>query len=199
MDAKEFANWLAGLLYAIGFVPYILSIWWTRELPAGAIGKTVPEKASWTVWAIIDTILFFGMLARNSVNGQIIAASIGIWATVIFAMKFGRPGWKPRDKWCLSISLFGLILWQLFSNPEIGILVGLAAGCIAAWPTFEEAWKHPGSEPFLSKLGWITFAVGSVVALFAVPKWDIANAAIPIVFALIDIPATLIICLRPAK
>jgi hypothetical protein len=51
---KETLSVLAGLLFVAAFVPYIRAI--LRK-------ETKPSKASWIIWASMDTILLIGMFA----------------------------------------------------------------------------------------------------------------------------------------
>lgn len=193
---RELADLAAGLLYIIAFIPYALAIWRTRKMPSGAHGKTQPAKASWIVWAILDTVVLIGMYVEKTVNGQIIGAVIGIWVVVFLSLKFGQSGWKKRDKICLGIGITGLIFWKLSDNPELGILFSLIGMFIAAYPTFKEAWRDPSHE---DKPTWIIFSVACVFALIAVPKWTIAHAGLPITAFIIDVPITVIIYFRSLK
>lgn len=193
---RELADLIAGLLYIIAFIPYVLAIWRTRKMPSGAHGKIQPAKASWTVWAILDTIVFAGMYAEKSLNGQIIGAVIGIWVVVFLSLKCGQPGWKKRDKICLGIGIAGLVFWKLSNNPEFGILFSLISMFIAAYPTFKEAWEDPSHE---DKFTWIIFSIACVFALIAVPKWTIAHAGLPITAFIIDVPIAAIIYFRSLK
>lgn len=72
---------VAGLLFLAGFVPYIIAI---------VRGETKPAKASWVIWASLDTITLLGMYAENAVNGQIVGAMLGAWVVVVLAIKFGN-------------------------------------------------------------------------------------------------------------
>lgn len=65
---KETLSVLAGLLFIAGFIPYIRAI--LRK-------ETKPAKASWIIWASLDTITIAGMYAKDTVNGQILGAVIG--------------------------------------------------------------------------------------------------------------------------
>lgn len=183
-----------GILYAVGFIPYVLSIWRTRKMVPGAHGKIEPAKASWIVWGVIDTIILAGMRAEGCVNGQILGAVIGVWTVVILTLRFGKAGWATRDKFCIGIGIAGLVLWKVFSNPELGILFGLGGTLIAAYPTYVGAWKDPSHE---DKLAWTIFAAACVCALAGVPDWTLTRAGLPVVFFAIDTPVTLMIYFRP--
>jgi len=75
---KNYLTILAGVLFVAAFFPYIISI---------LRGSTKPAKTSWIIWVSLDTITFAGMLCAKTVNGQIIGALIGGWATVRLALK----------------------------------------------------------------------------------------------------------------
>src|SRR5581483_6426724 len=72
---KEILSVLAGILFIVGFVPYIRAI--VRK-------ETKPAKASWIIWASLDSITIAGMYAKDAVNGQIVGACLGAWVVVIF-------------------------------------------------------------------------------------------------------------------
>src|SRR5689334_7666477 len=112
-ELKSMISVLAGILFIIGFVPYILAIW---------RGDTKPAKASWIIWASLDTITLAGMFVKGTMNGQILGAVIGAWIVVVLALLYGTSGWTKLDKFCLSGAVLGIVLWQLFSNPVLGII-----------------------------------------------------------------------------
>jgi len=55
---KETLSVLAGLLFVVGFVPYIRAI---------LQKETKPAKATWLIWASLDTITFVGMFFKDTV------------------------------------------------------------------------------------------------------------------------------------
>lgn len=68
MPFRSVLSLLAGVLFVAGFVPYIRAI---------VRGQTKPAKASWIIWATLDTITIAGMYAKDAVNGQILGAVLG--------------------------------------------------------------------------------------------------------------------------
>jgi len=164
----------AGVLFIIGFVPYILAI---------VQKKTKPSKASWIIWASLDTITMVGMYVEGSVNGLILGATCGAWIVAILALKYGTPGWTKLDMFCLAGAVLGIVLWQVFSNPVFGILTSLSVVFIGAIPTFVSAWKDPSTE---NKLGWTIFWISCVCAVIAIPEWTLEDAAQPLTFCTIE-------------
>ncbi|KKR22638.1 MAG: hypothetical protein UU40_C0007G0051 [Candidatus Uhrbacteria bacterium GW2011_GWD2_41_121] len=110
---KDFFNVMAGVLFTLAFAPYIwaimhkrvrnwksTSVWsWIDRItfvrPDDKPAK--PIKASWIIWASLDTITFAGMYAEGSLNLQITSAVVMAWVTVLLALKHGLPGWRRVD------------------------------------------------------------------------------------------------------
>jgi hypothetical protein len=171
---KEPLSVIAGLLFVIAFVPYILAI----------VRKTArPAKASWISWATLDTITLAGMFAKDTLNGQIIGAVAGAWIVAILSMRFGTPGWTKLDKFCLAGAVLGIALWAIFKNPVLGIITSLCVVFIGSIPTFVSAWKNPKNE---NRIAWTIFWISCVAAFFGIPKWTLADASQPITFLSIE-------------
>ena len=105
-------NILAGVLYLLGYIPYIRAI---------VHKETKPAMVSWIIWASLDTIAIAGMYAKDAVNGQILGACLGAWVVVAFTLKYGALGWTRRDTFYACGAILGIILWQVFSNPVLAI------------------------------------------------------------------------------
>ena len=138
MELKSVLSIIAGFLFILEFVPYIRAI--LRK-------KTKPAKASWIIWASLDTITLAGMFFKEAVNGQILGAVLGAWVVVAFTLKYGTLGfWTKLDKFCLTGAVLGIVLWQVFSNPVLGIMTSLSVVFLGSIPTFASAWKDPSRE-----------------------------------------------------
>ena len=181
---KEILSVLAGVLYIIGFIPYILAI--LRQ-------ETKPAKASWLIWASLNTIICVGMWLEDTVNGQILGALIGAWVVAALALRYGTPGWTKFDKFCLGGAALGIGLLA-FASPVLSMMISLIVAFIGSMPTFASAWHNPDRE---NKLAWTIFWVSGVCAIIAIPHWTLANAAQPITFFTIDAIITGIVYLRP--
>ncbi len=182
---KDALSVIAGLLSIIGTIPYIRAI---------LCGKTKPAKASWIIWVILDTIVLAGMFAKHAVNGQILGSTIGAAVIVILALKYGIPGWTKLDKFCFAGAILGIVLWQTFSNPVLGIITSLSVGFLGSIPTFASAWKDPSRE---DKRAWTIFFIACVCAIIAIPQWTLAHASQPITFFAIQTIIMYILYIRP--
>ncbi|MBT3282563.1 hypothetical protein HN375_00140 [bacterium] len=174
MDIRIILTVVAGFLFLFALFPYIFAI---------IRGETKPSKATWIIWGTIDIIVLSGMYFEDSVNGQIVGATIGAWTIVIFSIKYGTSGWTKTDKFCFGGAVLGIILWQIFNDPILGIVTSSIVALIGSVPTFVSTWKDPTKE---NKIAWTMFWVSCICTIFIIPKWDIANALQPIVFFTVE-------------
>ena len=185
---------VAGILMMAGFVPYIRAILRDRHLPADAPNRTTPMKASWIIWTTLDTITLAGMIAKGTVNGQMIGTIIGAYITVGLVLKFGKSGWTKLDKRCLGGAALGITLWALTRNPVAGIATSCAVLFLGSIPTFESAWEDPSRE---NRAAWTLYWLSCLSALAAIPAWTIADALQPITFATVETTMMVILYIRP--
>jgi hypothetical protein len=185
MHLKHILSVLAGVLFVAAYVPYIRAI-----LRKG----TQPAKASWLIWASLDTVTCAGMLAKHTLNGQIIGAVCGSWAVAVLALRFGKSGWTTLDKLCLGGAVLGIVLWQAFNNPVLGIVTSLSVMFLGSFPTFASAWKDPSKE---DRTAWTIFFLSCVAAMLAIPAATLADAAQPSTFFLAVAIMVSILYLRP--
>jgi hypothetical protein len=171
---KELAGLAAGVIFLGGFVPYIRAV--LRE-------ETEPAKASWIIWASLDSITLAGMWAAGTLNGQIVGAVIGAWAVAFLAFFYGKPGWTRLDLFCLGGAILGVALWWAFASPIVGVVTSVTIVFLAAFPTFRTGLKEPEKE---DRAAWTLYWISCVLALMAVPSWTLADAAQPVGFMAIE-------------
>ena len=165
---------LSGILFVLGYVPYILSI--VRR-------KTTPSSATWLIWSSMDVITLVGMYVEHAANPLIIGATIGSVTVAILAFIYGTAGWNLLDKLCLGGAALSLFLWWLFQDPIYGIMTALGVNVIGAIPTFVSSWNDPSTE---NRTTWALFWTASLFGVLVVPAWTLADAAQPISFLAIQ-------------
>ncbi len=176
---------VAGLLFFAGFIPYIFAIF---------RGETKPAKASWVIWASLDTITILGMYAKDAVNGQIVGAMLGAWVIVVLAIKYGKPGWTKLDVFCRGGAVLGISRWQVFSDPVLAIITSMCVAFIGSIPTFVSAWHDPSKE---DRMAWMIFWLSCVAAVIAIPSWTVQDAAQPLTFFAIENVMMYLLYLKP--
>jgi hypothetical protein len=182
---KEIISVLAGILSIVSYIPYILAI--LRK-------QTKPAKASWIIWACLDTIVFAGMISAKTVNGQMMGVVAGVWIIAALSLKYGIPGWTRLDKICLCGAGIGIAVWQIFSSPVLGIVISLGMNCVGSIPTFVSAWKDPSRE---NKLAWTMAFVVSAITVVIIPRWTLADASQPFVFLALQTVIMYLLYIRP--
>lgn len=160
----------AGVLFLLGFLPYVVAIW---------RGQAKPAKATWLIWGIVDTVIVAGMYSTNALNWQMIGCTLGTWLVAALALKYGAPGWTRLDKYSLAVAVTGILVWLAQGDPVFGILISLGVVVLGSVPTIISAWQEPGRE---SRVAWLMFWVSCIFAIIAIPRWTIADAAQPLVF-----------------
>ncbi len=183
--AQHIVGALAGFVFCAGFIPYIRSIMIFKQ--------TQPSKASWIIWASLDSITLAGMATAGTLNGQIVGAVVGAWIVAGLSLFYGKKGWSALDVFCLCGALAGIGLWWWFNSPVTGIVVSNTVVLIAALPTIRTAWKEPEKE---DRTAWTIYFVSCVLALLAIPAFTLGDVAQPLTFFLIE-SVMLVLVWRP--
>ena len=152
-------------------------------------------KATWLIWASLDSITILGMNIENSINGQILSSVVGAWTVFFLSLRYGVLGWTWLDRICLASVGLSILLWWWFNSPLLGIIICLLANCIGSIPTLHSAWKDARRE---NKLGWVTGTIASLCALASVSNWTLAHYAQPISFLVIQIAVLYLLFIRAA-
>jgi hypothetical protein len=168
-EYRELFSMIGGILSFIALIPYAIAI---------VKRKVRPTKATWIVWASVDTLTVVGMIIAKTLNWQIVGAATGATVVMFLSFWYGNPGWTKTEKTCLSLAVIalGALIWK-FSDPVYGVLIAQSAAFIGSIPIFVEAWK--GKE---DKLTWTILLVSCVFTLLSVPKYSIESLAQPINF-----------------
>lgn len=182
---KETFGLVAGILQVAGLIPYIRAI---------LQRKTIPTKSTWIIWTVLNTLTLAGMYAEGTVNSQIVGAVLVVWIVVGLALRYGVPGWTTLDKICLCGAFVGVVLWQMFDSPLLGIVSSLSMTFLGSIPTFKSAWEDPNRE---NKAAWTILFVSCVCGIIAIPEWTLAHAATPVMFLLVVCVMMFILFVRP--
>lgn len=171
---RETFSVLSGFLFIAAFFPYIYAVLYRNAKPS---------KASWLIWWGSDFLAFAGMLAKHSLNGQIVAAVLGGVTVVVLSLKKGVPGWTLLDKLCLAGATAGALIWWMTDNANAAIIASQAVVFIGSIPTAVSVWQDPTRE---NPVAWIFYSLSCIAAVLAIPVWDIANALQPVNFLIVD-------------
>ena len=88
-----YAGYLAGILPAIAYIPYVISI--IRK-------KATPSRASWIIWALVNWIILPSFIAVGDVERLWMPLAYAVGSTIIMSLSFryGVGGWTKFDIKC---------------------------------------------------------------------------------------------------
>lgn len=151
---------IAGLVFILGFMPYIYSI---------LKGETKPSRTTWVIWAVIGAISLiqdYAVGSRDSIWVSL-GAAIGPLSIALLSLKYGTHEKDSSEKYYFIGSAIALLVWFLTGSPILGLALNILIDFIGAMPTIIKTWKDPYSEDLTS---WLFFLVGNSLNLFAVDK-----------------------------
>ena len=181
----ELFSILSGILFIISYFFYIRSIF--RK-------ETKPQKASWIIWAVTDIIILVTLFLQEVPNYHLsLAATLGSTIIAILSFKYGTSGWTKTDIVCLITSVIGIVLWQVYNNPLIALIILSLTQMIASIPTVIHAWNKPEEENIIS---WGLFFVGGIAGLLAIRAWIPENYAFTLAVTLISCPFFIVLFRR---
>ena len=178
-------NTLSGILFFVAFLPYVWAI---------INHQTVPSPVSWAIWAIVDTLALIAMRKEKATSGQLTGAVAGAWVITILALIFGKPSMGSVEWVTIAIAVLGIILWQVRGNALLGLICAQIATLVGGIPTIVDGYRNPKQE---DPLAWTIWFLSCVFALFAIKKWNLANALQPIVFTAIETAMVVLVVIRP--
>ena len=178
-------NTLSGVLFFVGFLPYVWTI---------VNGQTVPSPVSWAIWASVDTLALMAMRKEKATSGQLTGAVCGAWVVTTLALVFGKPAIGSIEWVSITGAVTGIILWQKTGNALTQIVCSQVAVFIGAIPTFANAYSNPSLE---DPIAWSICLASCICALFAIKKWNLANALQPLTFTTIETIMVFLIVIRP--
>lgn len=182
MDLHSVFATLSFVFSVAAYVPYTTSVWSSTSRPT---------LSTWLSWWIMDIAILAGMFAKDAVAMQMIAYVIGC-AFVIGACLWRKAilGWTRLDSICMVLVFGAIVLWTLSGDADFAIIMSLVAVTIGCIPMLINVWHTPAREPFLP---WVLITIGGLFGVAAIPKWTIADALTPIVFATVQVGCILLI------
>lgn len=161
----------------VASVPYILDI---------LKGKTRPNKASWVIWSVTTTILFFSYFFVGARATIFLPAAyvLNCFIILFLSFKYGSSSpWSRLDIISISVAGFSLIIWFLTKNPLLALLMNLTMDAVAYLPTIKKSYTNPISE---NTLAWALFFLGACFNLLAINDFSFQIVIHPLVMFLMN-------------
>lgn len=186
---KTFFLICAALITIIAVIPYARDI---------LRGTTRPNIVSWITWTLLTGIATAAEIAAHEYIAAIFtaAAVVETGLIVILGLKHGYVKYTAFDIVCQIGAIVGIIMWQLFNSPAIGVVACVAIDFVGALPTIRHSWKDPGEET------WSTYAlsgVGGILAIFALETYNWVSLPYAVYIVLINAVLASIIVSRAKR
>jgi NAD(P)-dependent dehydrogenase (short-subunit alcohol dehydrogenase family) len=137
-----------------------------------------PDPMSEQVGAMYTEGFTYGfvIVAANSLLCFFVAAfsiirKVGVWKTSIF------------DYWFFIAGIIGIILWQVFNNPDLAITFAVIADLSFGIPTIIKIYKDPESETLFP---WSMAALSGLTGLFAISYISYTEIVYPVYLSIYD-------------
>lgn len=172
-------GWLALIAVTIAIASYIPYI-------VGTLRKTTkPDASSWLVWGVLTSIVFVAQLSAGGGVGAWVAGFSAVACLVIacIAIKEEKNAFSKLDKWSLTGALLAILLWVVFKDPLLSILLVTLIDAIGFIPTYFKAFARPYEE---QELMYLLGSVKFTISLFALEVLTLTTAIYPIVTLLLN-------------
>ncbi|MGI6612444.1 MAG: hypothetical protein ACOX0Z_02645 [Candidatus Nanosyncoccaceae bacterium] len=141
-------------------------------------GKAKPNSLTWLLWGITPTITLFAVLSVRDTSNLIVTAALALSPLAVSFVAIRKDRRSLRfDKFnsvCAILAIIGIILWYFTKNPNLAILLAIAADFVSSLPTIVKAKHQPASE---YPPTYIMSATAMLLALLTIPKWTFTNSA----------------------
>ena len=183
MNIHTFFGYVSVVVFAAGYVPYIISI---------LRGKTSPHPFSWLLWTVLGCVSFF--LYVHVGARETLPLALGNcmlpFIIVVLSLRSWRGAFSRFDYACLALSFFSILLYAFVRSATLALTCNLAADLLAFLPTIRKAYMQPESEDAST---WILFTVGYALSLLAIVRWTYGIAVFPLYFTILGTTICLIL------
>lgn len=161
----NFINYLIIILGVIGFIRYVYSV---------VKGKTYSSFASWFVFSLELFAIFFSSYKLGARDTLFLILMYAVMNLVhsILALKYGDGQFKLSrfDKILLFISILGIVLWMLTSNPWYCFVLNVGIDLLGYVILLNKLRKHPNSE---DAIAWLIAGITYALNLVLIKNWVI--------------------------
>jgi hypothetical protein len=174
---EQFWGIFSGVVGVVGYGPYLRDI---------VRGKAQPDRASWLIWAVQYTVLFFAQWAKGG-DGTLWLIGLqwlGIVLVSALSIRFGAGRFTRNTYILLGIVGLGLVLWYFTSDATTALCISLAIEVSGVVLTARKAYRQPDSE---TPTIWALIALSGLLGILAVdPQADPILYLFPISLAIIN-------------
>jgi hypothetical protein len=162
MNIKIIAAIISTVIALLAFWPYIKDI---------LRGKTKPHAYTWFIWVIVQGIATAGILHGGGKWGALelaIATSL-VFVVFLLSFKHGTKNITKSDTASLIGALGALLIWLVYKNASLAVLIVTVIDLIGFWPTIRKTYFEPWTE---TQRTWLLFTIGNLFSLLALDAYN---------------------------
>lgn len=159
-------------------------------------GTTKPNLTSWITWTLLTGVATAAEIAAGEYVAAIFTSAAVVETGLVVALGLSKRvyvRYTAFDVWCQIGAVVGIMLWQLFDSPAIGVIASVIIDFIGALPTVRHSWQAASEET------WQAFALaglGGLFGLLALTTYNFVNLPYTVYIVLINILIASIIIYR---
>lgn len=139
-------------------------------------GTAKPSIISWFFWSVTAIIAFTVQLVKGAGPEAFVTLAIGISPIAVCIAALHKDAYKVTfsysDKWCIALTVSGIILWLISKNPLMALSMSILADIFSSIPTILKSYRNPESE---HPTAYMLSIVSMAVTLLTINSWQPAN------------------------
>ncbi len=161
---------LGALLVLLSAYPYLLDVVHRR---------TRPRLFSWVIWTLLGAMATVAAYVEGEYASATLtaAATLETGAIAVVGWRCGKRVFERVDAVCLAGVVLGLLLWNRYDSPFVGLSAALAIDLLAAVPTVRHAWSKPREE---TTLAYLLCTAAAACSLAAMPRLTLMGSLYPL-------------------
>lgn len=188
MDFHDIAWYIAGFLWFLLYIPYIISIF---------NGKTRPNLAGWLLYevAMVLIVISSWKLGVSTTLYPAIVNCIMQFIIILLCFRFGFVRFTYFDIVFFTISGVSIILWKYTDNAFTALILNIIVDASGSASIAHKIWKNPGTE---TPITWTIALMSGIINTFAITSFTPEQYILPTYIILANL-IILILALRKTK
>lgn len=156
-------------------------------------GNTKPNLVSWITWTLLTGIATSAEIAAHEYVAAIFTGSAVVGTALVAIVGLFKRAYVRYTRFdviCQIGAVIGIILWQIFNSPAIGVIASVVIDFIGVLPTLRHSYEEPYEET------WQTYALAGVGGLFgflALNTYNLVSVPYALYIILINIVLSMFI------
>jgi hypothetical protein len=139
-------------------------------------GRAQPSLVSWSFWSITALIAFTVQMLKGGGTSAWVTLAIGISPIAVCAAALYRgayqAGFSRSDKWCVFLTIVGILLWLISKNPLVALVMSILADIFSSIPTILKSWRAPHTE---HPTAYALSIASMGLTLLTISNWAVTN------------------------